>query len=503
MRTSALLAFGVLFTTVSTSLAEDWPMWGRDQTRNMVSPEKNPPTDWQVEVKDRQGKIVKPGHNIKWSAALGTRVSNAPVVANGLVWVGTNNGQPRDAKSNQDASVLMCFRESDGRFLWQFVSPRLDKINQDAFQGSMGSPAIMDDRLWLITNRWETVCFDLGPVRRGQGEPKELWRVDFRKEFGVHPFSPLMASGFAPCLAVPQTDLIYAVTGNGVDDSYIKVAKPNAPSLVCLNATTGKAVWQDNSPGKGILDCQLSSPLVMEVKGKTQVVMGQGDGWLRSFDAGTGKLIWKCDLNAKDAKYEQGGRGQRSYVMATPVLHQGRIYIATGQQPEHYEGFGGLYCIDPSKDGDISLDLLANGKAKPNPNSGVAWHYGGPTTKEDRERLQRDYYFGRTLSTVAVHDGLVYAAEIGGYLHCVDARTGKVYWVHDLIASPWGSPLWVDGRIYLPTEDGDVWIFAHGKDKKEPKKIQMGNAIRSSPIFANGVLYVATESRLYAIQEKK
>jgi hypothetical protein len=61
----------------------------------------------------------------------------------------------------------------------------------------------------------------------------------------------------------------------------------------------------------------------------------------------------------------------------------------------------------------------------------------------------------------------------------------------------------VDGRIYLPTEEGDVWVYRHGKDKKEPKKIEMGDMIRSSPIFANGVLYVATESRLYAIQEKK
>src|SRR5262249_8832829 len=155
------------------------------------------------------------------------------------------------------------------------------------------------------SNRWETICFDIGPLRRGEGEPKELWKVDMRKEFGVWPSSPIMASGFAPSLPAPHRDLIYAVTGNGVDLEVQKFKLKNeAPSLVCLNAKTGKLVWQDHSPGKDIMYCQLTSPLVIEVKDKTQVVMGQGDGWLRSFDAMTGKLVWKCDLNTKDSKYE-------------------------------------------------------------------------------------------------------------------------------------------------------------------------------------------------------
>lgn len=49
-------------------LAEDCPVWGRDQTRNMVSPEKHPPTDWQIEVRDEiTGAVTQPARNIKWS----------------------------------------------------------------------------------------------------------------------------------------------------------------------------------------------------------------------------------------------------------------------------------------------------------------------------------------------------------------------------------------------------------------------------------------------------
>jgi outer membrane protein assembly factor BamB len=507
-RLASVLVLPILFPAMAP--AEDWPMWGRDQTRNMVSPEKNAPTDWQVEVKDDKGKIVKLARNIKWSARLGSRNVSAPVIASGLIWVGTNNYvQVRD-DNKKDASLLMCFRESDGKFLWQYVSPRLPQYGQDPPTAGMGSsPVVIADRLWLITNRWETICFDIGPLRRGEGAPKELWKVDMRKEFGVWPSSPLMASGFTPSLPAPFRDLIYAVTGNGIDletdeKTQNKLPKTEAPSLVCLNAKTGKVVWKDNSPGKDIMYCQLSSPLVIEVKGKTQVVMGQGDGWLRSFDAETGKLIWKCDANPKDSKYELGGRGTKSYFMATPVWNGGRIYIATGQEPSACLGRGLLLCIDPTKEGDISIELEEKpGKGKPNPNSGVVWRYGGPTTKEDKAKLNRDYYYGRTLSNCIVHDSLVYAAEYEGYLHCLDARTGKAHWVQDLKESPWGSPLWVDGKIYLPTEEGDVFIYAHGKEMKEPKKIEMEDAIHSSPVFANGVLYIATESRLYAIQEKK
>jgi len=68
--------------------------------------------------------------------------------------------------------------------------------------------------------------------------------------------------------------------------------------------------------------------------------------------------------------------------------------------------------------------------------------------------------------------------------------------------------------VYLGLEVGDVVIFEHGKDKytngpdgqpkAEPKKIEMGagQVIRSTPVAVGGVLYVMTESHLFAIQKK-
>jgi len=107
------------------------------------------------------------------------------------------------------------------------------------------------------------------------------------------------------------------------------------------------------------------------------------------------------------------------------------------------------------------------------------------------------------LSTCAVHDGLVYAAELAGYVHCLDARTGKKYWEHDMGAATWSSPYWVDGKVYLGTGDGDVHILQHGKTLKPLGKVEMNDGqIFSTPVVANGVLYVMTMKNLWAIANK-
>src|SRR5262249_31757977 len=141
---------------------EDWPMLGRNPSRNAVSPEGNPPTTWQVEQRDKAGNVLQPGQNIKWDAPLGSLTFGDPVVADGLVWVGTNNYGPADEQA-VDASVLACFRESDGKLLYRYVSPRLPqgRVHDWPSSAMAGSPLIEGDRLWFVTNRAEVICFDI------------------------------------------------------------------------------------------------------------------------------------------------------------------------------------------------------------------------------------------------------------------------------------------------------------------------------------------------------
>src|SRR5271165_6257672 len=92
----------------------DWPMWGGTADRNMVS-SQHVLTSWDV----------KTGKNVKWVAKLGSQTYGNPVVAGGQVYVGTNNELVRNPKEAGDLSVLMCFRQSDGKFLWQHTSQKL------------------------------------------------------------------------------------------------------------------------------------------------------------------------------------------------------------------------------------------------------------------------------------------------------------------------------------------------------------------------------------------
>ena len=65
----------------------------------------------------------------------------------------------------------------------------------------------------------------------------------------------------------------------------------------------------------------------------------------------------------------------------------------------------------------------------------------------------------------------------------------------------WSSTLVADGKVFLGDEDGDFVILAATKEKKVLNEVNFGAPIYSSPIVANGVLYVGTQTHLYAIEK--
>ncbi|MBY0527961.1 MAG: PQQ-binding-like beta-propeller repeat protein [Gemmataceae bacterium] len=483
----------VLAEQAKSDATRVWAMFGGTPNRNMVNLiDKNIPSEWDPKEKT----------NIKWSSALGSRAYGGPTIAGGKIFVGTNNENPRDPKVKGDKGILMCFRESDGEFLWQMVHDKLPsgQVHDWPKEGICATPAVDGNRVYYTSNRCEVVCLDVEP-KKGTKEANVIWSLDMMKDLNVFPHN------MTSCSPVIIGDLVFIITANGVDEEHINIPSPEAPSFIAVNKKDGKVVWKDNSPGKMIMHGQWASPAYAEVNGKGQIIFPGGDGWLRAFEPTTGKPIWKFDCNPKGSKYALGGQGTRNDFIASPVIIGDRCYIGVGQDPEHFEGIGHLWCIDLTKTDDTSPDLVTDPKSdppktKPNPNSAAIWHFGGPVKKEDAAKIGRDYYFGRTMSTMAIHDGLIYAGELAGFLHCLDAKTGKELWNHDLKAAVWGSAYWVDGKVMIGTEDGDVWIFEHGREKKAPKKIEMDQHIRGTPVVVNGVLYIMTESHLFAIAKK-
>jgi outer membrane protein assembly factor BamB len=443
-------------------------MWGGTPDRNMTSDAKGLPASWDLAKKT----------NVKWVATLGSTTYGNPVVAGGVVLVGTNNEALRDPKQPGDRGVVIAFRASDGQFLWQMTHEKLASgpANDWPHQGVCSSPLVEGDRVYYVSNRGEVVALDLQGFRDGENDGPEagekltgpenadvLWRFDMIAEVKTFPHNMSASS------PVSAAGLVFVGTSNGVDETHVNVPSPRAPALIALDARTGKLVWADHSVGERILHGQWSSPMVARVDGVDQVVIGQGDGWVRGFEAATGKKLWEFDSNPKDSVWPK----TRNEMIATPVHHDGLVYFANGQDPEHGEGIGHLYAVDPAKRGDIT-------------ETGRVWHY-------DKIR--------RSISTAAVKDGILYYADFSGFLHALDAKTGQVHWVHDMLAAVWGSPLVADGKVYLGDEDGDVVVLQHGPQKKVLAEMAMGDSVYSTPVPAKGVLYLATRTRLYALSE--
>jgi outer membrane protein assembly factor BamB len=447
----------------------NWPMWGGTPDRNMVSNMKGLPGEWDIKTKK----------NVKWVAKLGSQSYGNPVVADGMVFVGTNNELLRDPNQGGDRGVLMAFRESDGEFMWQQTHVKLEsgRANDWPFQGVASSPLVVGDRLYYVSNRGVVFCLDTQGFRDGEndGAVKDekltrpvdadvVWAFDMMEQVGSYPHN---LSNSSPVL---WNDRLFVSTSNGQDESHVHVPSPRAPSVIALGKDNGDLLWEDNSVQDRILHGQWSTPSVGTIGGVVQVISAQGDGWVRGYEAATGKKLWEFDTNPKNAVWPR----TRNEVIATPVVYKDRVYIANGQDPEHGEGVGHFYAIDGTKRGDITQ-------------SGLVWHY---------EKIRR------SISTAAITDDLVYIADFSGFLHCLDVNTGKEYWVHDVLAAVWASPFVADGKVYLADEDGDVVVLQHGKEKKVLAEINMGSAVYATPVPAHGTLFINNRNELYALAVK-
>ncbi len=515
----------------------DWKQWGGDSYRNNTPFGDGICTDWDIGKFDRRtGQWISDGaKNIKWVARVGSQTYGNPVVADGRIYVGTNNGAGYLERypARVDLGCLICFSEADGKFLWQHSSEKLPtgRVHDWPLQGICCAPLVEGKRLWFVTSRGEVACVDTegfyddendGPFKNEAVVAKEeadvIWTFDMMKELGVSQHN------MCSCSVTAWGDFLLVNTSNGLDESHINLPAPDAPSFICMDKNTGEVYWTDASPGTNILHGQWSSPAVGELGGVAQAIFGGGDGWVYSFRVDKGKdgkpeLLWKFDANPKEAKWILGGRGTRNNIIATPVIYDGRVYVAVGQDPEHGEGVGHLWCIDPTKRGDTSPQRAVRvddrSKSIPprriqavieedgevaidNPNSAVVWHYDRVDQNGDGT-LDFEETMHRSCGTVAIKDDLLYISDFSGLFHCLDAKTGKVHWTYDMLAAAWGSPLIVEDKVFIGDEDGDISIFDLTFEPHEPIEINMGNSVYSTPIVANNVLYIANKTHLFAI----
>lgn len=522
-----------LFLSMISARAGDWPSWGgADPGRNMVSNEKGLPVTFKPGEKSPTGEGMLPGstEDVRWVVKLGNFICGNPTVANGRVFIGTDDaalgGDTRLKRTK--GGMVWCLDEKTGHTLWRLPVPvrSKERLPKDVHYGQQNlgvcsAPAIAGNRAYVVTNSCEILCLDVNGQANGNDGPFQdegsyiagdknpavavektdgdiLWKYDLVEQLGVCPHD------VAACSVLIDGDILYCTSANGVNHEHSFCLHPDAPSFIALDAKTGRLLATDTEDlGHTMWHCLWSPPTVGVVNGKKLVFFGGGDGICYAFEALTSvpseavhfKKVWSYDCNPPNYRYPLGdghpfnyyiGDRRKKYstnksdgtflgpseIIASPVFHDGRVYCTIGQDPMHGRGRGLLHCIDASKTGDITQ-------------SGCVWKYDG---------------IERTIASVAITGGLLYTSDLAGKVYCLDDKTGKPLWTHETNAETWSTPLVADGKVYVCTKKSLVTLAA-GREKKVLSEVTLGSSAYATPIAADGTLFVCSQSYLWAAQK--
>ena len=481
--------------------AADWPQWCGNDARNAVSDETHLPAHFlpspaPPDATQASPPAAEPTH-LKWKLRLNTHAYGGPVVADGKIFIGTN--------TREGGGEVMGLEEATGKALWRLTIPRMhtewkDFNYDDLSLGVCSTPTVADHRLYVVSNRDEMLCLDPdGKVHGAEPDVARLiagseqppmttdsnavgivWRFDMIMDKDVNSWP----QDAADCSVLVHGKHVFVCPSNGVNRGHKIVPHPDAPSLIVLDKLTGRLVARDfEQVGHRMFHGEWSSPALGEVNGRTLVFYGGGDGVCYAFDpvpaapateAGPGVLncVWHFDINAAAKRigaYKSDVTGP-SEIIATPVFYHNRVYLGVGQDPRHGQGRGALACIDATGTGDLTT-------------KGLLW-------------VNTD--IDRSLTTVAIKDGILYTADFSGRIFALDADTGRELWRHVTDGPIWSSPLIADGKVFVGTDTGVLWTFAASRELKILGETRLDSPISTSPIVANGVLYVMTQRWLYA-----
>lgn len=308
-----------------------------------------------------------------------------------------------------------------------------------------------------------------------------IWLFDMRAEVGMYPhdspFTAILLDG----------DCLYINTCNGVDNTHVKVRSPEAPSLIVLDKNTGRLLAKDGERiGPQIFHAAWAPPSLAEVNGQRLVFFGGPNGVCYAFNAlqpplpDTPQLlerVWHFDCDPTAPKenvheYSRNSKEGPSQIVAMPVFYKDRIYTVAGGDIWWGKRQSWLKCIDATQTGDVT-------------ETAEIWSYEIPR---------------QSSGTPAIVNGLVFVTDDAGHVHCVDAETGEGYWKHRVGSSIWGSTLGAEDRIYVAARCGTFAIIEAQKEFNMVFTTRFPEEITGTPTAANGVLYVATLNRLYAIE---
>jgi outer membrane protein assembly factor BamB len=441
-------AFAVSVLPVFATSSADAADWPQWQgpDRNAVSKETGLLKDWP-----------KDGPPLAWKVkGLGGGYS-APSIAAGRIF----------GMSNRDENqVVWALSETDGKELWVTpVGPTVRQGMRQGIEGPGSTPTVDGDRLYVVGHGGDLACLQAS-------DGKVVWQRSFTRDFG----------GRLPTWRFNESPLV---------DGDKVVCTPGGPDamLVALNKMTGETIWkcqlpeaaeatpQAGAPGGpgggrggrgGGAGSAYSSPIAIDFEGQRQYVQLTAKA-LIGVSASDGKLLWQYQKPAN----------RMGINISTPLYHDGHVFAASA-----YGAGGGLVKLTKDAGGAIKADEVYFTNKMQN-------HHGG----------------------MVVVDGALYGANggnEGGYLVCLDFKTGNVLWDErdsGQRRAPKGSVALADGRIYYRTEQGPVLLIEpNPKQYTERGRFEQPDRTEqpawAHPAIANGKLYLRDQDALFCYDVK-
>ncbi len=445
---AAVTLAGSIVTGAVAIAADNWPEW-RGPQRDGRSAETNLPSSWAP-----PGAGSPNGENLAWRVPIGARSS--PVVFGNRVYVYAPAG-PEELRQER----LVALDAASGKTVWERkFSIYLTDI--PAHRVAWASPAVdpASGNVYVYGGN--------AAVRAFSPDGKQLWERGLVEDFGA-----ITTHGGRAASPVVDGDLVVV---NALISAWGSLAR-GGNRYFAFDKKTGEVVWV-SSPQQRHWDTNYSTPIVTTVNKVRMLIVGGTDGVYHALKVATGEPVWRFDVSKRAIN--------NSVVMiGTDVV--------TSHSEENFDTneMGLLARFDAGLKGDIKKQ-----QAK--------WSIPGlqagfPTPVADEKA------------------GIVYVVDNGAVLIAIDAVSGKRLWDQNLGTIQKGSPVLADGKLYVGTENGKFYILQPSRtgvkvldEDTLPNAVQEGTGgaepgpepIIASPVVANGRIYVASMSALYAIGPK-
>jgi outer membrane protein assembly factor BamB len=398
------------------------------------------------------------GTNIKWKTPIPGLAHSSPVVWGNQVFVTTavssrtdasfKKGLYGDGTASEDISVhqwkVYALDKRSGKVLWERVAyegvPKEKRHIKSTYASS--TPATDGRYVVALFGSQGIYAFDL------KGNPK--WKADLGR-INAGAYNDASYEWGTASSPIIYKDLV-----------IVQCDQQTGSFITALDIKTGKTIWRtvrDELPS-------WATPAVYPGDGgkaSRAELISNSPKFIRGYDPMTGKELWRL--------------GRSSNITApTPIFEKDLIVVMSGRRPN-----APIFVLRPGAQGDITLP---EGAASGGP---VVW---------TRERA------GSYMPTPLIYDGLLYVLKNDGIFICYDLRTGEKKYeerVPHLGSGFSGSPVAADGKIYLPSEDGDIFIVKAGPNYEVIGKNSMGESLMSTPALSDGLMLVRTEHTLFAI----